>query len=409
MQYQFERIFILTLKQFEMRKFLLSMFAGILAVSAYPAEISDYCGDFQCKYLDEFKLPKILPITIAQSETEGKIAITGLYSPAGSAPATIEADIDLTAGTVTIPCVTLKSAVLYRGTWKDGKVTDYSLDPIIANLVDGNIVFNENDVMMFGVFDPDPEYCAAYSVLRRIKISPATDLEFVYNKDEWSRIGTAQYPDCVLGYKIFGTIDPIVSTVDVVQNKSNPNRIALLNPYKTDTWKNVNRDQESIGQIVIDMSDRDFVVFEPYVYSGFTYNLDGINYGKIYIYNMEGYFAKIGEMTKEEIRELYLSTGYEPEFTRFDGNQIIGALGAIIFATESKPTAQYQMGPDRQGSIVFDDDAITALKGVGVSLVGASEEAPAEYYDLMGNKVTHPQQGTIYICRKGGVSTKVIL
>jgi len=397
-----------------MRKFLLSMFTGILAVSAYPAEIADYCGDFQCKYLDEFNLTKILPVTITQPETEGKIAITGLYAPAGAAPATIEADIDLTAGTVTIPCTPFsgyeQGMVLYRGTWRDERICDYSLEPVVANLVDGNIVFNEEDVLLFGFYDENPTYCSAFATLRKIKISPKnTNLEFVYNEDEWTRIGTAQYPDCVFGYKIFGTIEPIVSTVEVVQDKWNPNRIALLNPYKTDTWKNVNRDQESIGQIVIDLSDRDFVIFEPYVYSGFTYKLDGVDYGKIYVYNMEGYFNRISDMTKEEIRDLYISTGTAPDFTRFDGNQICCGLGSVIFATESKPTAQYQMGPDREGSIVFDQDAIDVLaKSVGVSHMVYTEEAPVEYYDLMGNKVSHPQPGSIYIYRKGANSKKII-
>lgn len=397
-----------------MRKFLLSLIAGIFAVSAYPAEIEDYCGEFQCKYLDEFGLTKIIPVTIAPSAVEGKIAITGLYAPAGSTPFTVDADIDLTAGTVTIPCVTLEDiqqgAVLYRGTWKNEQVTDYSLDPIVANLVGNSIVFNENDVMLFGLFDPDPEYCVAFALLRKIKLSPKTDsLEFVYNEDEWTRIGTAQCPDLCFGYRIFGKTEPIMTTVDVVQDNWNPNRIALLNPYDSDLWKNVNRDQESIGQIVIDLTDKDFVIFEPYVYSGFTYNLDGNNYGRCYVYNMEGYFTRINEMSKEAIYEMYVSAGFNPDFTRFSGNKIYCAPGMVIFATEGKPTAQYQMGPDRDGAIVFDQEATDVLSKLsGVTLAEDAGDAPAAYYDLMGNKVSCPQPGTIYICRKGSVAKKVL-
>lgn len=397
-----------------MRKFLLSLVAGIFAVSAYPAEVADYCGEFQCKYLDEFSLTKMITVTIAPSATEGKIAITGLYSPAGSAPFTVDADIDLTAGTVTIPCVTLEDleqgAVLYHGTWKNGQVADYSLDPIVANLVDGNIVFNEDDVMLFGLFDPDPSSCVVFALLRKIKLSPAQgSLEFVYNEDEWTRIGTAQCPDLCFGYRIFNKIEPIVTTVDVVQDKWNPNRIALLNPYDSNTWKNVNRDQQSIGQIVIDMTDKEFVIFEPYVYSGFTYNLDGNNYGRCYVYNMEGYFTKINDMSKEEIYDLYVSQGFDPVFSRFDGDQIHCASGSVIFATESKPTAQYQMGPDREGSIVFDQEAADVLSNLsGITLAEDAEDAPAAYYDLMGNKVSQPQPGMIYICRKGSTAKKVL-
>lgn len=410
----FECILTLTLKPFEMKKFLPLMFAGILAVSAYPAQITDYCGEFQCNYIDEFNNPKMLPVTIKQSSTEGKISITGLYAPATIGATTVEADIDLEAGTISIPFTYMGTyspdLFLFHGIWEGGYYGNYSKDPIVANLVDGKIIFNENDIIVFGVYDENPENCDVYSTLRKVRLSPGEPgLEFQYNEDEWTHIGTAVYPDCCFGYKIFNKYEPITSTVSVVQNKLNPYKIALLNPYDTNIWKSVNRDQESIGQIVIDLTNHDFVIFEPYVYSGFTYNLDGLNLGRCYVYNMEGYFTRIGGLTIEETRQRFISAGFEPNFSSFDGNQIICAYGNVIFATEKKPTEQYSFGNDQEVSIVFDQAAVDVLATtVGVKQLNTTDEAPTEYYDLMGNKVNNPQPGSLYICKKGDSAKKVI-
>lgn len=68
-----------------MKKILLSILAVAGAFSAYSAEISDYCGEYQANFISAFGNPEIQLFKITQSETAGKVIIDGLYAPPLSA------------------------------------------------------------------------------------------------------------------------------------------------------------------------------------------------------------------------------------------------------------------------------------------------------------------------------------
>ena len=390
-----------------MKKILLSILAVAGAFSAYSAEISDYCGEYQATYISAFGNPEIKLFKITQSATEGKVVLDGLYAPPSIGSSTLEADIDLEAGTLTIPYTDMSyydPELEFFGLVLTNQGYDFTKDPVVGHLEeDGVIKFDDNYGFAFGHFDEE----TVFDSMMDVTFSPVKDLVFKYNEDEWTHIGTAQYPDLCFGYKIFGTREPVMSTVDVVINKANPNRIALLNPYQATEWKSYNRDKEAVGQVVIDITDPDLVVIEPYVYSGFDYNYGGLNLGKTYVYNTEGYYVKIAGLSIDEARDMILDFG-QPVST-FDGQSIYLAWGSVIFATESKPTIQYCMG-ENEGVIEFDDDAIEGIENasVGICLVETPVDVPAEFYDLMGNKVDRPVRGGIYICRKGERATKLM-
>lgn len=48
------------------------------------------------------------------------------------------------------------------------------------------------------------------------------------------------------------------------------------------------------------------------------------------------------------------------------------------------------------------------IKSSGIVTVTDNDDAPAEYYNLQGIRVTRPVSGNVYICRKGAVTSKVI-
>lgn len=390
-----------------MKKILLSMLAVAGAFSAYSAEISDYCGEYQANFISAFGNPEITMFKITQSETEGKVILDGLYAPPSIGSSTLEADIDVEAGTLTIPFTDMSyydEGLEFFGIVMTDQGLDFTKDPVVGHLKEeGVISFDDIYGFAFGHFDDEMVYASMCDVT----FSPKKDLIFKYNEDEWTHIGTAQYPDLCFGYKIFDTRDPVMSTVDVVMNNKNPKRIALLNPYQTTEWKSYNRDKEAVGQIVIDLTDPDVVVFEPYVYSGFNYNWGGTNLGKTYVYNTEGFYVKVAGMSTDEARDIILD--YGQPISTFDGQCIFIGWGSMIFGTEKNPTTQYSWG-DNEGVIEFDDDAIDAIdKGsVGICLVETPVDVPVEFYDLMGNKVDKPVRGGIYICRKGERATKLM-
>lgn len=407
-----------------MKNILLTALAALGTFTAFSADISDYCGEFQCNYIDEWNNHQLKYITIAKTATEGKVTITGLYSPPSIGSAVIEADIDMEAGTLTLPFTDLSVLTeglwLYRATWNGEGYSDLCKDPIVAHLDGDSIVFDENDVLMFGGYHADEDEWYILSSLRSVKFSPKKDLTFVYNEDEWEEIGTAQYPDLCFGYKIFGSRIPEVTTVKVARNKENPKRLALLNPYKSDKWNAVNRDREGVGQIVLDITDPYFVIIEPFVYSGFDYNFGGLNLGKTYVYNEEGYYTHIAGLTREEARTFLLNAGNY--LTTFTGNAINCPAGVMLFAVEKNPTTKYSFG-DIEGYIEFDADVMKALEEEeveepdptppdpphgGVDTIVSGDAAAAEYFDMLGRKVSHPIAGEVYICRKGGKATKVI-
>ncbi len=142
-----------------MKKILLSILAVAGAFSAYSAEISDYCGEYQATYISAFGNPEIKLFKITQSATEGKVVLDGLYAPPSIGSSTLEADIDLEAGTLTIPYTDMSyydPELEFFGLVLTNQGYDFTKDPVVGHLEeDGVIKFDDNYGFAFGHFDEE--------------------------------------------------------------------------------------------------------------------------------------------------------------------------------------------------------------------------------------------------------------
>lgn len=407
-----------------MKKILLLAFMGVASLGAAAQTVADYCGEYQWYYRDAWDNPGMQPVKITEGTEPGKVIINGMYKSIGG-EITVTADIDLEAKTLSIPFTDLNSyqrgLALCHGYWTSDPeygnyVNDVDNTPIVGVLKDGGIIAFEDKMegIVFGDYDEENlDDFGYYAAMREMRFEPAKDMTFQYNADEWDEVGSAIYRDVVFGYKVFGSREPKETLVRVALNKENPKRLLFINPYQTDEWKAVNRDRTGAGFVIADISDPEFVIFEPYVYSGYEYDYrnnndrDQLSLGKTYVYNDEGYYTRIAGLPVEDAKQFLIN--YGNEMTTFDTDVIRCASGAMIFATESQPTKKYSFGGDVYGDIELDSDVVNAIKATSVEKIATDENAPSEYFTIDGVKVNNPAPGNFYILRKGSEVKKIIL
>ncbi|MCM1005109.1 MAG: hypothetical protein NC548_46515 [Lachnospiraceae bacterium] len=410
-----------------MKKFLLTAAAGIAALSANAADIKDYCGDYQWRYHSVWDAPASVKFQILEGKKPGKVLLDGLYKSYDGGWVTVEADIDLEAGTISIPFTDLifyeADLQCFKVLWGEVTEDDYteilpvelSNEPLVGTLGENGVInFKPMEGLAFGTYSDDISTCSLYEAGREMSFVPYEDTSFEYDESEWEVVGTAIYPDMYFGYYIFGDRIPYEATVNVAVNKKDNKQVLLVNPYDNEHWRSVNKDKEAKGFIKMDLTDPDCVIFEPYVYSGFDFDYqrgdeNRLTLGKTYCYNEEGYYTRIEGLSVEETKE-FLAKNQVPS-TYYDDGVIFLTSNGVLFSTETKPKIKYDFGGSLYGELRFDENAqkaIEASQDAAIEGVQTDVNAPAEYYTVEGVKVSGPVKGGVTICRKGNKVTKII-
>lgn len=362
---------------------------------------------------------------VLADEATGKVLIRGM-KPSQEVPAFV----DLAARTLTfLPDQSIGVDGNYGGTqytfplyfedykWDSETFTATYTCPPIDKMVgtiaeDGTITFQENDILFIhenNVFDRWNCSLAA----REMKFTP-TEAPEIDPTTVWEDLeGMGKFVDGWvfpgLATSGAGTIAAPERDVRIQRNQGYPNLYRVVDPFDHSIYRDDNMARSAKGNIVFDLTDPDFVMFTPGIYSGFEI-YDGIDeeYGKtVYCYDVAGLYKYLNpEFTQAEIREAAAKDGFGADaFATFhDGivdvpQCVFGLVGDIgIGRWQDEKTKEFL---PMVGKIVFPGYS-------GIESVSAEAQAPAEYFNLQGQRVAQPAKGQLLIKRQGATATKVV-
>lgn len=183
-------------------------------------------------------------------------------------------------------------------------------------------------------------------------------------------------------------------SVPIEESASQPGRYRLVNPYGETSpywslnFSNVSINKKVTGYLIINATDPDRVHIE-YSDCGFYYgSYPLVLYSEAHDWIAEGYSA-------DEVPETLWGKLKDGTITFDEGSKANNLLTAKILTS---PAA------------IYGRQLVVKLPSAGVDAIEADNDsdAPAEYYNLQGMKVSQPAAGQLYIVRKGNKSSKVI-
>ena len=244
-----------------------------------------------------------------------------------------------------------------------------------------------------------------------VRYVTATPLEiFAFNADEWAYAGVAVFQDAWFA-ELFNVNIPAYD-VDLYRSKLNENRFLLFDPYGPSTpygEYGINESPDE-GFLVFDMTDPDCVLFEPLVYSITmdTGDEEESDLQKFYCYNAEGYYYYLQDATTEEIISNFDMN--EKACSFFDpSDRYLGIYNGLFdMIPEGTLGAGYSWtGASMEGYVIlpegYNDDS--SVKDI----IGADNNAPAEYFNLQGVRVNNPEKGQLVIVRQGSKASKQVV
>lgn len=239
---------------------------------------------------------------------------------------------------------------------------------------------------------------------------------FNYKADEWKDVGEASFSDGWIR-PLFNNSDQIAAwKTGVKMNVKNGNKVMLYQPYKNADSQSVgalNENASADGYIILDLTNRNCVLVEPLVYSGFD-NFDesdnGLGIGKLYCTNAEAYRVYFGGEAVQDIIDEYemfdeeLPTCDDMGLVTIPQCQFMCSLGNLF-----SPTwwIMNQAGDPLPmiADIQLPKEALASVEGIVVDEM----DAPARYFNLQGVELAAPAKGEITIVKKGNKSYKEIV
>ena len=208
--------------------------------------------------------------------------------------------------------------------------------------------------------------------------------------DNWESAGNAVLHDAL--FPQFTNVSEEDLTCELQRNKSNRDYLRLVNPYATATYAQARYYHSGHNHyIYINATDTECIYLEES-----PLGLD-FGFGLARINSYVNYFLQAG-YDFEECKELELGAYYEDNVLTFDDEMILFSMldydNGDWYATDAGTTITLPEGFEFAGveSIVTDEDA----------------DVKAELYNLQGIRIVNPQEGQLYILRKGNTSHKVI-
>ena len=320
------------------------------------------------------------------------------------------ADIDLAANTLTIrEQFIMKNqegvdVILTPMRWNDAGDGIDVIDAVVGTIGDGEITFDERDVLGFPVPNKPGYY---FTIMLGYQMHMVYDPLYVVNMDEWNvNSKPAKFRDGWLSEVFYEDPESEAPEYEVsfAVNKTNPNLFLLIDPYGAKTpYADVNI-CTTPGYIVFDVSDPELVLLQTRCAAGVA--IDGLLNGEqFYFFNMEGYLYYINGVDPEEIMDRIFNNNGEP--SSYDGKNVV-TITNPVFGIQSAKNGPYTWdGVDMIPAIITlpDDWQTGAVDDINVD----NSNAPVRYFNLQGVEVANPEQGQIVIKRQGTNSTKVIM
>lgn len=322
----------------------------------------------------------------------------------------------------------------------------YNDDALAAALPSGTVIYtNDPDVPGVTAFDgsifPELGENATYGKYTLLAASLAApdadgmmafqkkaDVEFFYAPDEndkWEPAGTCQLTERMvlsfLNESLAKQWTPELAKHEVALevNKQDRSIFRMVNPqgetwelYNTlgagaDWWAEANGERNYYAYINI--PENDYVSIEPSVWgSGFT------DAPQIVIASRAGLYMSNGDLYDD----LKASAKAREYFGQFDGTSVITFPTDCMLMELNSPEfigSWYYAGryKNSAGQSVSDPVTIESASfnpaGINDVVIDANANAPVEYFNLQGQRVNNPAQGTVVIRRQGDNAAKVLV
>lgn len=382
--------------------------------TAAAATIDDYAGEYTWNYIgllenNSGNQSGVVTITVVDAAT-GEVTIDGIFAAGIGIQGKIKGTIDITAGTLTLPNKQNLGNDKYgdlnyfyiKEANDQGKLIDgaSAAESVVATI--SGKVFTFPELAIFAVGDFNNESLGWWTLTYSNTFQEYEEPDDLLDLAEWNTLpnkGTMLdgWVIPVLQYQNGDYADPadFPLTVTILKNKENPYLYAVANPYLQTSGFPLSGGQE--GYIVFDVTDPEFVLVEPNVFCGYT---NGSN--RLYNINVESFYVGLGydkatiQAGLKDITEWSSYKVEEKNVTITVPNCRFNYPGALDKCYNWNGRADAM-----KAKITFVDDTPTSVENLMVN-----DDAPIEYYNLQGIRVSNPENG-VYIQRQGNKSSKV--
>lgn len=373
-------------------------------------------GDYTWNYYgllngDSGDLTGLVTLTVTNAET-GEVTIEGIFSASSTGlTGKITGTVDLAAGTLTVANKQDLGADSYgdqnyfyiKEIDEEGELVDgaSSVESIQATISGKTFTFPEEYV--FAVGDFNDENLGWWKLTAFNEFTEYVEPDDLLDLTEWTEFSTATMTDGwiipVLTYQSGDYADPadFPLNVDVLQNKEDENLFALVNPYlKASGFP---QSSGSEGYIVLDLTDPEFVLVAPGVFSGYT---NGSN--RLFCINVESFY--VGQGYSKEIIQTALGSSF-PEWSTstIDGDKTVVSIPNCRFNYPGATDKCYAWTnrADAMKATITINRSTSSVANIAVE---GSNAAPV-YYNLQGVRVANPENG-IFIEVRGDKAVKVL-
>ena len=407
--------------------FALSGLAFTANAGAGFSSVDQICGEYSliCVQLDDKDYINHFTMNAVPGEEPNEIVFQNFfYIPGYDIPATINFE----EGTITFRKLEdfkfmdnydgMSSFLLYK--WNATHTRASEIDEMTATFVQdgtGTIIFDPD--YYFSIVVPDgikPGPMASdergYQVVCELGSIPnltmcyqPTQHDFIYFAEQWQYAGQAEFTGMwIAPFAGFNNGENTLTyKVDYYENKENPAKILLMNPYGAGTpwtdpnsvsadYLNVSKEQ---GYYFIDTTDPDFVLVPTGVKSGYSSKA----IPKISCMNQEGYYTYYWGYDRPTVIRVLNNFGMRTYSFRKGNELTIRNLAFITDKAYSLPTE----GGEYVTTITLYPGEDSGVEGMEVETTGATR-----YYNLQGVEVKNPSKGQILIQRSSEGSRKVI-
>ncbi len=381
------------------------------------ASIDEVSGEYNWSYYgllngDSGASSGVVTITVT-SAIKGEVTIDGIFSAGTGITGKIKGTVDLKAGTLTLANNQNLGPDSYGDTNyfylkdldEEGDLVDgaSAAESVVATIEGKSFVFPE--LCVFAIGDPNNEGLGWWKLTAMNSFGEYSAPDDLIDLSEWKPFSTATMLDgwVIPGLKYNdgsyadGADFPL--DVTVYQHNQYPELFAIANPYTTASGFPLSGGEE--GYIVIDTEDPEFVLVYPNVFTGYT---NGSN--RVYALNVEGFYVDLG-YTKEVIQASLTDIKEWSNYKVENGKTTI-----------SIPTCRFNF-PNALDKLYSWNGRAEAMKATitinadisGVKDVIASDDsnAPVEYYNLQGVRVSQPAAGQLLIKKQGNTVSKVLV
>lgn len=398
----------------------LSTPSSAVPMSAPASSISEIAGEYVWSYYglledDEDWQTAIVNIIVTDAET-GEVAISGMIPEKSGiqSPLLVHAKVNMAEGTMKIPNnqnigedkFGYPNYFYFKTFDEQGYMADgmWDIDSITGTIEGFTISFPPECIFAVGDYnDEDMGWWKRTAVNEfTLYVEPKDDIDL----SEWSTIGEAtMYDGWILpgvkdSYGVYYNADDYPLTVNIARNKQNYNLLLIENPYlKSSGFPLPGAD----GFIILDVTDPEFVLVNPNIYSGYQHNENFIC-----CTNIEGFYLSRGA-DKQMVKDYY-----GDEITEWSTCKVDGEGNVVI----EIPTCCFQQYPDLSNSFTWKNRSEWMVAqisykdkpaGIGNVVVEESDaNEPAEYFNIQGMRIDNPAKGQLVIMRRGNKATKMI-